>query len=40
MTRACLADNDSFRVFDALDDLLITGPTDTNVMDLRLLLVV
>ena len=37
--RACLADNDSHRVFAALDDLVVTGPTDTNVMDLRLLLV-
>ena len=37
--RACLEDNDSHRVFAALDDLVVTGPTDTNVMDLRLLLV-
>jgi glycerate-2-kinase len=26
-------------VFSALGDLIVTGPTDTNVMDLRLLLV-
>jgi glycerate 2-kinase len=31
---AALADNDSYPVLEALDDLLITGPTGTNVMDL------
>ncbi|MDA0333778.1 MAG: glycerate kinase [bacterium] len=31
--------NDSYRFFAQLDDLVITGPTGTNVMDLRLLLV-
>jgi glycerate 2-kinase len=31
--------NDSYSFFKALDDLLITGPTGTNVMDLRLLLI-
>lgn len=34
-----LADNDSYHFFQRLDDLLITGPTLTNVMDLRLVLV-
>ena len=34
-----LADNDSYHFFQRLDDLLITGPTFTNVMDLRLILV-
>jgi hydroxypyruvate reductase len=34
-----LADNDSYPFFAALDDLVITGPTNTNVMDLRFLLV-
>lgn len=34
-----LARNDSYRFFDALGDLLKTGPTKTNVMDVRLLLV-
>lgn len=34
-----LADNDSYHFFKRLDDLLITGPTFTNVMDLRLVLV-
>jgi hydroxypyruvate reductase len=37
--RARLDDNDSHAVFEALDDLVVTGPTDTNVMDLRLLLI-
>jgi len=31
--------NDSYHFFQALDDLLVTGPTRTNVMDLRLVLV-
>jgi hydroxypyruvate reductase len=31
---ALLADNDSYRVFDRLGDLLRTGPTGTNVNDL------
>jgi len=31
--------NDSYSFFHPLDDLLITGPTGTNVMDLRLLLI-
>jgi glycerate 2-kinase len=34
-----LKNNDSYRFFEKLGDLLITGPTNTNVMDLRLLLV-
>jgi glycerate 2-kinase len=34
-----LAANDSYRFFDALGDLVKTGPTGTNVMDVRLLLV-
>lgn len=34
-----LADNDSYHFFQKLGDLLITGPTNTNVMDLRLILV-
>lgn len=34
-----LARNDSYHFFEALDDLIITGPTGTNVMDLRLILV-
>ncbi|MBI2503064.1 MAG: glycerate kinase [Candidatus Latescibacteria bacterium] len=36
---ACLQENDSYPFFEALGDLLHSGPTGTNVMDLRLLLV-
>jgi hydroxypyruvate reductase len=36
--RARLADNDSFGFFDALGDLVVTGPTGTNVADLQVLL--
>ncbi len=35
---AFLLDNDSYHFFKALGDLVITGPTGTNVMDLRILL--
>lgn len=34
----CLADNDSYPFFEALGDLIRTGPTGTNVMDIYLLL--
>lgn len=34
-----LEENDSYPFFKKLDDLLITGPTGTNVMDLRIMLV-
>ncbi|MCP5114062.1 MAG: glycerate kinase, partial [bacterium] len=34
-----LANNDSYHFFDHLGDLLKTGPTNTNVMDVRILLV-
>lgn len=34
-----LANNDSYAFFEPLGDLLMTGPTGTNVMDLRLLLI-
>jgi hydroxypyruvate reductase len=37
--RKHLRENDSFNFFKPLGDLLITGPTNTNVMDLRILLV-
>ena len=33
-----LAENDSYHFFEALGDLLKTGPTRTNVMDVRILL--
>jgi len=34
-----LCENNSYNFFKPLDDLLITGPTNTNVMDLRIVLV-
>jgi glycerate 2-kinase len=37
--RAYLDDNDSYRFFAALDDLIRTGPTGTNVGDLQVILV-
>ena len=37
--RAHLRENDSYPFFEKLGDLLITGPTGTNVMDLRILLI-
>jgi len=37
--RAFLAANDSYHFFEPLGDLLKTGPTNTNVMDIRLLLI-
>ncbi len=36
---AYLADNDSYHFFQELGDLYITGPTRTNVMDMRIVLV-
>ena len=33
-----LADNDSYHFFQKLGDLIITGPTNTNVNDLALIL--
>ncbi len=37
--RASLADNDSYSFFDGLGDLVVTGPTYTNVNDFRAVLV-
>ncbi|MGH8745603.1 MAG: MOFRL family protein, partial [Burkholderiales bacterium] len=37
--RQCLARNDSYGFFSALGDLLITGPTRTNVNDYRAIVV-
>jgi glycerate 2-kinase len=34
LARYYLANNDSYSFFDQLDDLLVTGPTNTNVNDL------
>lgn len=36
---AALAENDSYGVFAALGDLVVTGPTGTNVNDFRAILV-
>lgn len=38
--RADLAENDSYKFLAAAGDLLITGPTRTNVMDIRFVLIV
>ncbi|HXI40182.1 MAG TPA: glycerate kinase [Bryobacteraceae bacterium] len=37
--REYLTANDSYHYFEKLDDLLITGPTNTNVMDVHIVLV-
>jgi glycerate 2-kinase len=37
--RAALADNDGYGFFAALDDLVVTGPTLTNVNDFRAVLI-
>ncbi|MFO7963622.1 MAG: glycerate kinase [Desulfobacterales bacterium] len=37
---AFLAENDSYHFFQRIGDLFVTGPTNTNVMDLRVLIVV
>jgi hydroxypyruvate reductase len=34
-----LADNNSYRFFGKLRDLIVTGPTHTNVMDIHLALI-
>ena len=36
---ACLANNDAYRFFAGLDDLVVTGPTLTNVNDFRAILI-
>ena len=36
--RAALGDNDAYPFFDALGDLIVTGPTGTNVMDVQVAL--
>ncbi len=36
---AYLENNDSYHFFKKLDDLIVTGPTNTNVMDIRIMLV-
>jgi hydroxypyruvate reductase len=37
--RSALADNDAWTAFHAIGDLLVTGPTGTNVNDFRAILV-
>jgi hydroxypyruvate reductase len=37
--RAMLGDNDGYSLFSALGDLVVTGPTRTNVNDFRALLI-
>jgi hydroxypyruvate reductase len=37
---AYLNNNNSYPFFEQLDDLIITGPTNTNVMDIRILIAV
>ncbi len=37
--RAALDANDAYPFFEKLGDLILTGPTNTNVMDVRLVLV-
>jgi hydroxypyruvate reductase len=37
--KALLADNDGYGFFAALDDLVITGPTLTNVNDFRAIVI-
>ncbi|MDY6825455.1 MAG: glycerate kinase [Thermodesulfobacteriota bacterium] len=37
--RHYLKENDSYTFFQTLGDLLVTGPTNTNVMDIRIMLV-
>ncbi len=37
--KACLADNDGYGFFAALGDLVVTGPTRTNVNDFRAILI-
>ena len=38
--RRMLADNDAYGFFSALDDLVVTGPTRTNVNDYRAILII
>ena len=37
--QASLQENDSYHFFQSLNDLIMTGPTYTNVMDVRLLII-
>lgn len=37
--RTCLDANDAYRFFEAINDLVVTGPTRTNVNDFRVILI-
>jgi glycerate 2-kinase len=37
--KALLADNDGYGFFSRLDDLVVSGPTRTNVNDYRVILI-
>eukprot|EP01032_Pedospumella_encystans_P031149 gene31149-35159_t len=37
--KALLANNDAYSFFSALDDLVVSGPTRTNVNDFRAILI-
>ena len=37
--KAMLADNDGYGFFSALGDLIVTGPTRTNINDIRVILI-
>ncbi|MFO7930580.1 MAG: glycerate kinase [Desulfosalsimonas sp.] len=37
--RSCLRENDSYHFFEKTGELLFTGPTGTNVMDVRIMLI-
>jgi glycerate 2-kinase len=39
-SRGALENNDAYPFFERLGDLLITGPTQTNVMDVRIMLII
>ena len=34
-----ISNNDSYHFFQKINDLIITGPTNTNVMDIRIIIV-
>ncbi len=39
VTEDYMEDNDSYNYFKKINDLIVTGPTNTNVMDIRIVLV-
>lgn len=36
---SCLADNDAYHALQAVDSLIMTGPTGTNVNDVTVMLI-